>query len=228
MGLGPFRAFIFDLDGTLVDTLGDFVVALNLALADHHLSAVDRVTVEYFIGKGSEHLVRSVMAHVLGREEVNATESAALLRTYLEHYQHINGQHAPLFDGVHEGLQVLLARRQPMACVTNKPLSFAQSLLERKGIASFFSPVFGGDSFEHRKPHPMPLLSTCAVMGVEPQHTLMVGDSINDAMAARAAGCKAVLMSYGYNHGRDVRELLEQGVADAVIDRLDALPPLLN
>jgi phosphoglycolate phosphatase len=226
--LGRFQAFIFDLDGTLVDTLGDFVVALNLALADHQLPAVDRTTVEHFIGKGSEHLVRAVMAHVLGRESIQTSESVDLLRTYLDHYRHINGLHAPLFEGVPQGLEALSRRQQPMACVTNKPHGFARALLERKGIASYFSPVFGGDSFEQRKPHPMPLLNTCKVMGVAPEHTLMVGDSVNDALAARAAGCKAVLMSYGYNHGRDVRELLDQGVADAVVDRLDALAPLLD
>ena len=91
-----------------------------------------------------------------------------------------------------------------MACLTNKPQAFATPLLASKGLAGFFSGVYGGDAFERKKPDPLPLVKTCEAMGSAPHRTLMVGDSSNDAQAARAAGCPVVLMTYGYNHGESV------------------------
>ena len=112
----------------------------------------------------------------------------------------------------------------PLACLTNKPSAFALPLLEKKGLSGFFSHVFGGDAFERKKPDPLPLLRTCQALGTQPTHTLMVGDSSNDARAARAAGCPVVLMTYGYNHGEPVSQV----DADARLNRLDDLMGLLN
>jgi phosphoglycolate phosphatase len=116
-----------------------------------------------------------------------------------------NGQASEVYPGVREGLQALAARGFKMACLTNKPLAFAKPLLQAKGLDGFFSHVFGGDSFERKKPDPLPLLKTCEALGTRPENTLMVGDSSNDAQAAHAAGCPVVLMTYGYNHGHDIR-----------------------
>jgi len=104
-----------------------------------------------------------------------------------------------------------------VACLTNKPTAFARPLLAAKGLDGFFTHVFGGDAFERKKPDPLPLLKTCEALGTAPAHTLMVGDSGNDAQAARAAGCPVVLVRYGYNHGQPV----EAAGADALVDRLD-------
>ena len=93
-----------------------------------------------------------------------------------------------------------------MACLTNKPLAFAQPLLKAKQLDAYFTHVFGGDSFARKKPDPLPLLKTCEALGSAPQRTLMIGDSSNDAQAAHAAGCPVVLMTYGYNHGQDIRQ----------------------
>lgn len=223
-GLGPFKAAIIDLDGTLVDTLGDFAAALNAAFARHGLPAVAAADVERFVGKGSEHLVRSALVHV----GAGVSRLPAMLDAYQESYAHVNGQHARVYDGVCEGLLALRARAWTLACVTNKPLLFAQELLRQLSLLPSFAHVYGGDSFARRKPDPMPLLETCRVMGLPPAQVLMVGDSINDALAARAAGLPVVLVSHGYNHGQDVRELLASGEIDAVVDRLDALPALLH
>jgi phosphoglycolate phosphatase len=106
-----------------------------------------------------------------------------------------------------------------LACLTNKPGAFATPLLERKGLAQFFERVFGGDAFERKKPDPLPLQRTCEALGSAPAATLMVGDSSNDAAAARAAGCPVVLVTYGYNHGRPVSEV----PCDGTVARLDAL-----
>ena len=209
------QAAIIDLDGTLVDTLGDFEAAINAMLDDLRLPPVTRAFIKRTIGKGSEHLIRSVLAqvcadgHLLGDAQTR----------YQHHYLQINGRHAAVYEGVLAGLQQLKAHGLKLACVTNKPAAFAEPLLERKGLRPYFDVVFGGDAFAHKKPHPEPLLQACAALGSTPPQTLMVGDSSNDALAARAAGCPVVLMSYGYNHGEPVSGL----DTDGILDRLDGL-----
>jgi phosphoglycolate phosphatase len=221
------QAAIIDLDGTMVDTLGDFEVALNRALADLDLPPVTRALVERTVGKGSEHLIRSVLAHQLALPEVKGLANVcegrgaenlyeAAWQRYQHHYLAINGEFAVVYPGVIEGLQQLRDAGLQLACLTNKPLSFAKPLLQAKGLDSFFTHVFGGDSFERKKPDPLPLLKTCEALGVLAAQALMVGDSSNDAQAARAAGCPVVLVRYGYNHGEPV-----DGVdADAHVDAL--------
>jgi phosphoglycolate phosphatase len=135
-----------------------------------------------------------------------------------------NGQASEVYPGVREGLQAIAARGYKMACLTNKPLAFAQPLLKTKGLNGFFSHVFGGDSFERKKPDPLPLLKTCEALGTKPEHTLMIGDSCNDAQAAHAALCPVVLMTYGYNHGLDIRAT----PAMAHLSSLEALLVLLS
>ncbi|MGY4831160.1 phosphoglycolate phosphatase [Sphaerotilaceae bacterium SBD11-9] len=212
---GHLQAAIVDLDGTMVDTLGDFDAALNAMLADLSLPGVGRAFIEHTVGKGSEHLIRSTLAHVGGE----ALAFDAAWARYQHHYLAINGDRAEVYPGVVEGLEGLRRRGLKLACLTNKPTAFARPLLHKKGLAGYFEQVFGGDAFERKKPDPLPLTRTCEALGSAPARTLMVGDSSNDARAARAAGCPVVLVSYGYNHGEPVT-----GVdADGVIDRLDAL-----
>jgi phosphoglycolate phosphatase len=215
MQLDQFDAAIVDLDGTMVDTLGDFDVALNLTLAELGQPAVDRAFIEHTIGKGSEHLIRSTLAQVGAPAALYDAAWAA----YQRHYRVVNGEHSAVFPGVVEGLTALRAAGWRLACLTNKPGAFAAELLQRKGLAGFFEMHFGGDAFERKKPDPLPLLKTCEALGTAPARTLMIGDSRNDAQAARAAGCPVVLMSYGYNHGEPVAAV----GADAVLDRIDQL-----
>ncbi|MDD3018242.1 MAG: phosphoglycolate phosphatase [Comamonas sp.] len=196
-------AVMIDLDGTMVNTLGDFAQALNRMLADLALPAIDPLAIEHMVGKGTEHLLRTVLAHV-GVADVDARYAAAWQR-YQHHYLQLNGQYAQLYPGVLEGVQALAASGLPLACLTNKPLAFAQPLLRAKGLEKFFQQVFGGDSFAQKKPHPLPLLETCKALGTQPARTLMVGDSSNDAQAAQAAGCPVVLMTYGFNHGQPIQ-----------------------
>ena len=199
-------AVMLDLDGTLVNTLGDFSAALNGMLADLQLPGIAPEVIEHLVGKGTEHLLRSVLAHGgLDAAQVQAQYAQAWQR-YEHHYLRINGQFAQVYPGVEEGLHTLAAAGLPLACLTNKPLAFAQPLLRAKGLEKYFQCVFGGDSFARKKPDPLPLLETCKALGTQPGRTLMVGDSSNDAQAARAAGCPVVLMTYGYNHGRPIAE----------------------
>ena len=220
-------AAIVDLDGTMVDTIGDFAEAIARMLADLQLPALDAALIEHMVGKGTEHLLRSVLAHVLAQaghpQAALPAAVASLLPTalarYEQHYLAINGQHSALYAGVLEGLQALRAGGLRLACVTNKPLAFTQPLLAAKGLQGLFEQVFGGDSFATKKPDPLPLLKTCEALGTTPARTLMLGDSSNDAQAARAAGCPVVLVTYGYNHGQSV----EAVGADALIDSIAQL-----
>lgn len=217
-------AAIVDLDGTMVDTLGDFSAALNGMLADLQLPAIDPAAIETMVGKGSEHLIRSVLAHV-GVADVEARYPQAWER-YQHHYLAINGQHAEVYDGVREGLEALRGQGLRLACLTNKPLSFARPLLRAKGLDGLFEHVFGGDSFERKKPDPLPLLKTCEALGTAPVRTLMIGDSSNDARAARAAGCPVVLVDYGYNHGEPVRGVDADGWVGSLVELTAAELPL--
>ena len=209
------QAAIVDLDGTMVDTVGDFVAALNAVLDDLRLPHIGHAFVGHTVGKGSEHLIRSTLAEI--GAEAGLYERAWAL--YQQHYEVVNGAHSTVYPGVAEGLARFAARGWKLACLTNKPTAFAQALLRKKGLAGFFGPVFGGDAFERKKPDPLPLLETCEALGIAPGRTLMIGDSSNDARAARAAGCPVVLVSYGYNHGEPVTAV----DADGVVDRLDQL-----
>lgn len=219
-------AVIVDLDGTMVDTLDDFCVALNGMLADLPpplaTQRVDRDTVRQLVGKGSEHLIKSVLALMgQGKGAINSEADELALyplawASYQRHYQAVNGQYATVYPGVLAGLRQLRARGLRLACLTNKPTAFAQTLLQEKGLADFFDVTFGGDAFERKKPDPLPLLNTCVVLGSTPARTLMIGDSSNDAQAARAAGCPVVLVTYGYNHGQPVQAVDADGWVDTL------------
>jgi phosphoglycolate phosphatase len=215
----PLHAAIIDLDGTLVDTLGDFTAALNEMLRGLRLRGVEAATVERFVGKGSEHLILQTLRHVGAGDDLYEQAWAA----YQDAYRGLNGRWSRVYPGVEEGIAVLQRQGLRLACLTNKPGEFARELLAAKGLAPHFEQVFGGDAFERKKPDPLPLQKTCEALGTAPHATLMVGDSRNDAAAARAAGCPVVLVTYGYNHGEPVR-----GVdADAYIDSLAQLGGLL-
>ena len=206
------QAIMIDLDGTLVHTLGDFAAAINCMLGDMDLPPATTEVVSHAVGQGSDHLIRTVLDHQLGlpgqqrcagRSVDNLYEPAWL--RYQHHYAQINGQFSEVYPGVVPALQAWYSRGMPMACLTNKPVAFANDLLKAKGLHGFFQCVFGGDSFARKKPDPLPLLETCRVLGSDPAHTLMVGDSRNDAQAADAAGCPLVLVTYGYNHGEPIQ-----------------------
>ena len=229
LSLPDLRGVIVDLDGTMVDTLGDFEAALNRMLAELDLPPVSRALVERTVGKGSEHLILSVLEHQLVLSGVHTQGQpgagradelmAPAWRIYQRHYMEINGAFSAVYPGVLAALQQWQESGLQLACLTNKPLDFARPLLKAKGLDGFFGHVFGGDSFERKKPDPLPLHQTCEAMGTLAAQTLMVGDSENDGLAARAAGCPVVLVSYGYNHGRPIREV----DADAYVDSLDQL-----
>lgn len=214
------QAAIIDLDGTLVDTLGDFSAALDAMLAELGWPAVPRSVVAGFIGKGSEHLIRKTLAHV----GAPASLYERAWDAYQSAYRGINGSASDLYPGAREGVARLRAAGLRLACLTNKPTEFAIALLKQKGLGDAFERVFGGDAFERKKPDPLPLLKTCEALGTSPARTLMIGDSSNDAAAARAAACPVVLVTYGYNHGEPVRAV----DADGYVDSLEEVAGMLG
>ena len=216
-GSAPIRAAIIDLDGTMLDTVPDFQVALNRMRADFALAPISGEQIARMVGKGSEHLVRSVLALDLDEASV-AEHFDTALASYQRHYLAINGKHATMYAGVSEGLAALEAQGVRLACVTNKPIAFAKPLLDKVGLAPYFEIVYGGDSLARKKPDPMPLLQVCADFDLAPQQVVAIGDSSNDAEAARAAGCFVLTVPYGYNHGKPVQTINSDGIVSSLLE----------
>ena len=209
------RAAIIDLDGTMVDTAPDFQVAINRMRAELDLAPLDLETIKEFVGKGSENLMRRVLGVDFGAEEVERRFGQALQR-YQHHYAEINGLHSQVYPEVHDGLAAMQERGLRLACVTNKPIAFARPLLEKTGLLSFFEVIYGGDSLPRKKPDPLPMLTVCNDFGIVPHQAVAIGDSSNDAEAARAAGCRSLTVPYGYNHGHPVQSIATDGIVGSL------------
>ena len=211
------QAVVIDLDGTMLDTAPDFLFAINAMRAEFALAPIDIETVKRFVGKGSENLIQRVLALNFDAAEVE-THFAAALDAYQKHYLSINGDHSRLYPEVIEGLDALRAQGLRLACVTNKPLAFTLPLLQKKGLSAYFDVIYGGDSFPHKKPDPVALLQVCTDFSLPPQHVLTIGDSSNDAQAARAAGCPVWFVPYGYNHGESIQNADSDGIVSTLLD----------
>jgi phosphoglycolate phosphatase len=145
------------------------------------------------------------------------------MEAFHRHYLLINGRHSEVYADVVAGLQSMKANGLRLACVTNKPLALAKPLLALKGLDGYFEVLFGGDSFEKKKPHPMPLLKTCEHLGLPPAQVVAIGDSSNDAEAARAAGCPVLTVPYGYNHGVGIHLTDSDGIVDTLLHAADLI-----
>ena len=213
------RSVTFDLDGTLLDTLPDLSAAANAMLQELDLPQRDESEIRGFVGRGMDHLV----SRCLG-------EHAAELHGYgtqifRQHYSQFNGRSARLYPGVIAGLDALRRMNLPLAVVTNKPARFTGPLLEATALAPYFQFAVSGDSLTEKKPHPLPLLHACERLGVAPHENLHIGDSNNDARAARAAGCPVFCVPYGYNEGQDVRHIDCDAIVAALDDALARIFP---
>lgn len=205
------RAVLLDLDGTLLDTAPDLAAAANAMLAEQGLAPLAAATVREFIGGGIPKLVERCLqaaGYPLAGERL-----APGLRSFATHYQRLNGASSTPFPGVVEALERLRGAGLRLACVTNKASAFTLPLLEKTGLARLFDAVVTADQAGRRKPDPECFLQACRALGVAPAEAAVIGDSANDAQAARAAGCRVLLVSYGYSEGRDVRTLDCDGVA---------------
>lgn len=222
------RSLTIDLDGTLVDTILDLHQACNAMLAELELPDRSVEEIGRFVGRGTNTLVRRCLTDDATDKEPDEELFEKGLDAYLKHYTRINGKHAKVYGGVKEGLAVLHAAGYPMAVVTNKPVKFTLPLLEATGLAPYFKAVIGGDSTPHKKPAPDPIVAACLEMDVSLNHNLHVGDSGNDIQAARAAGCYAAGVNYGYAEGYPIDVSDCDVIVGSLAELAAMLPPRAN
>ncbi len=215
----PLRAVLIDLDGTLLDTAPDLAAAANRVRGDFGLAPLSVERIAAFVGKGAEVLVHRALTDRLDGNVDEATFAAGRDAFY-RHYHDTNGKTAIIFDGVREALALLRSKQIRIACVTNKPREFTQPLLEQLELAPLFDTIVAGDDVKEKKPHPDLLFTGCRNMGVAPAEARMIGDSLNDALAAEAAGMRAILVETGYNEGGSVAELAAMPCVDAIVPGL--------
>ena len=219
MSPAALRGVLIDLDGTLMDTAPDLAAAANRMRADFGLAPLPRERIAAFVGKGAEVLVhRALTDDIDGRADADAFDRGRA--AFYAHYHDENGRQAIVFDGVPQSLALLRARGLKLACVTNKPREFTAPLLDRMGLAPLFDAVVAGDEVAEKKPHPALLLEACRRLRLAPEAVLLIGDSVNDVQAARAAGCGCVLVETGYNEGEDVAGLAGSPGLDAIVAAL--------
>ncbi len=202
----PIKAVVIDLDGTLLDTAPDLADAAIAMAADLGLPAITLEEVKTYIGNGVSRLVKRVLTRDMHADPAPELFAKAL-PIYEKHYAEGVSRKSRPFPGVVDGLQVMFETGYRLACITNKAERFTVPLLKDTGLIDFFELILSGDSLPEKKPSPLPLLHACQVFGVEPDELLLIGDSLNDTQAARAAGCPVFCVPYGYNRGRPVAEL---------------------
>lgn len=209
------RAVLIDLDGTLLETGPDIAAAANRMLAELGCSALPDERVTGFIGKGVANLVARCLQEARLPSDADARSAALVL--FERHYLAGVADRSRPYPGVVAGLERFAAMGMPLGCVTNKAMQFTTPLLERTTLARFFRVVVAGDTVAHKKPHPLPLLHAAAALGVAPADLLMIGDSANDVLAARAAGSPVFVVPYGYREGMALESLAaDRVVADLV------------
>ena len=210
---------MFDLDGTLVDSIPDLAQAVDKMLhaLGRPVAGIDKVAC--WVGNGASVLVRRALAGGLCDQQIDESLFKQAYPLFLQFYGEATSDQSELYPGALECLEGLKKQGVKLGLVTNKPILFTRSMLEGFQLDGFFDVVLGGDSLAEKKPDPMPLLEVMRRCDVQSEKALMVGDSVSDVRAARAAGCSVVCVSYGYNHGQPI-SLSEP---DLVVDRLDQL-----
>ncbi|MBN8442334.1 MAG: phosphoglycolate phosphatase [Thauera sp.] len=213
-------AVLFDLDGTLLDTIGDLAEAANRMLVELGRPPRTQDEIHSFVGKGIPNLVRRCLT-----ENAVATEDEidAAVPVFRSHYQVVNGASTRIYPGVLETIAELRARRIKLAVVTNKAEAFTLPLLERMGMAAHFDTVVSGDTLPVKKPDPAVLHLACERLGVAARDALMIGDSANDALAAQGAGMPVLLVTYGYSEGRPVDTIECDGLLSNALQALDLI-----
>lgn len=214
--LAGIKAVIIDLDGTMIDSVPDFHIVLNQVRAEFSLPSIDITPIRHFVGRGSENLVRSSLEVDLDSDEAKRIMPQAMTFFY-KHYLNVNGQHCTVYPEVKEGLSAMLAKKLRLACITNKPAIFTEPLMAKMGLYSYFEFIYSADSFPKKKPDPLPSMMACRKFGLPPHQVLAIGDSINDAQAAYAAGCPLFIVPYGYNHGKPPEKINSNGIVSSLL-----------
>ncbi len=211
------KAVMIDLDGTLLDTIPDLAVAANMMLTELNMPVLPESLIRNFVGKGIHNLIeRTLTGSMDGKPDAELFQQA--LPIYERSYRAVNGKHTTIYPGVKEGLDLLRAQGFPLVCVTNKSERFTLPLLDYVSLSRYFTTVVSGDTLPQKKPDPAPLLHACSQLNVAPAEMLMIGDSLNDAQAARSAGCPIFCVTYGYNEGHDVHTLDVDAIVASLVD----------
>lgn len=225
--LSGVRAILFDLDGTLVDTAPDITAAVGATLNDLGRPPIDDAIVRSYIGRGVDVLLHRVLTGARdGNAATDIHEHARAI--FLEHYGAHNGRTARVYAGVRDGLAHAQRLGLALCCVTNKPQAFSDTLLAKLDLDRYLAFVLGGEALPKGKPDPAPLLYAATRLGLAAQQCLMVGDSSNDAVAARAAGMPVVLVGYGYTEDQAVDTIDCDAVVASIADVVSALDPAIN
>jgi len=208
---------IFDLDGTLIDSKQDLVEAVNAARAHLHLPPLDDETVASYVGNGAPVLIRRAMG-----PEASEEQCARALEYFIAYYNDHRLDHTHLYPGVRDALDELRTAGAQMAVLTNKPVRISRAIIEGLGLKQHFFQVYGGNSFDQKKPHPVGVHTLLAESGAVPEAAIMVGDSAVDVQTARNAGIRAVAVTYGFQP-----DSLDEARPDYLIDDMRQLPPLI-
>lgn len=214
---------LIDLDGTLVDSVPDLAFCVDAMMDRLGLSKQGEAKVRHWVGNGVERLVKRALIGRLDGEPDEALFRKAM-PVFLELYAVNTSKRSQLYPGVKEGLDYLVNQGFKLGCVTNKAAQFTEPCLKDLGIFNKFKIVISGDSLPRKKPDPMPLLHGAELFDVEPEASLLIGDSISDVKAARAAGFQVVCVSYGYNHGQDIRDASPDHVIDSLAELKNLFP----
>ena len=214
---------LIDVDGTLVDSVPDLAYCVDEMMKALDMPVHGDEKVRNWVGNGVERLTRRALIGQLdGEPDDSLFEKAYPI--FLELYAENTSKRSCLYPGVEEGINYLKSESYKLGCVTNKASQFTLPLLKDLGIHDHFEIIICGDTLEKKKPDPLPLLHAADYFGVQPANAMMLGDSISDVKASRAAGFQIICMSYGYNHGEDIRD----SHPDAVIDSMAELPGILG
>lgn len=213
---------LIDLDGTLIDSVPDLAYCVDEMMKQLGMPVRGEDAVRNWVGNGVQRLTeRALINSVDGMPDQELMDKAYPI--FLELYKENTSQRSCVYDGVIEGIEWMKAQGYRVACVTNKAEAFTVPLLKDKGLYDYFEVVVSGDTCAEKKPHPMPLLYAAEQLGVEPENALMIGDSRSDVKAARAAGFHIFCMTYGYNHGEDIRDYNPDVVMDSFVELKDYL-----
>jgi len=218
------RMILIDVDGTLVDSVPDLAYCVDELMKALGRPVHGEAKVRNWVGNGVERLVRRALIGQLDGEPPDA-DYARAYPIFLELYAENTSKRSRLYPGIREGIDWLKSQGYLLGCVTNKAAQFTLPLLQDLGVRDDFAIVVSGDTLPVKKPDPAPLLHAAQHFGVTPTESLMVGDSVSDVKAARAAGFQIVCMSYGYNHGVDIRTANPDAVIDSLVELRALLPP---
>ena len=214
---------LLDLDGTLVDSMPDLANSINKTLVEFSIAKREINSIRNWVGNGVEKLLhRAITNDINGEAEPNLFDKAYI--SFMDIYNKNMCVKSVCYPGVREGIDYLKEKNFIIGCVTNKNSRFVRPILEKLGLIDDMRIIIAGDTLPKKKPDPLPLLHAASFFKTDPKNSLMIGDSINDVKAARAANFQIVCVSYGYNHGNDILD----SNPDAILDSLADLPKLFD